>query len=154
MERYKPVKFLLFDLRHKITLSSCSKVNFEYLCGLNVSCWQTTRCPHVLRSTVSGEQKWEGLVLSGGEGMGHGALREEDIVRAGACRWSVERKRRWRWCLADRESQPWAGRGKFKFGTMSNREPLQVLKQECWLVSAALIDALGYSQWLRYLLPW
>lgn len=51
--------------------------------------------------------------------------------------------------VAHRQSQPPGSKGVVKFGTVSHREPLQVLKQGGWLVSAMLCDILGYSQCLR-----
>lgn len=48
--------------------------------------------------------------------------------------------------VAHRRSQFPGAKGEVKFGTVSHREPMQVLKQGGWLVSAMLRDILGYSQ--------
>lgn len=45
--------------------------------------------------------------------------------------------------FADREYQLRGGKGEVKLGTVSHGEPLQVLKQGRWLVSAMLCDPLG-----------
>lgn len=117
---------------------------FHVSAGLIVACLQFTDWPHILSSTdLMGTQMgrsrlWRVERVEPRQSEGGGPSQSTGVwVKCG-------KPAKVKVVVAHRQSQSPGAKGEVKFGTVSHREPLQVLKQGGWLVTAMLCDILGY----------